>query len=541
MPYALLWLESLAVSLLLVALLAACVARLRSPGPSVTLFVLAVLAPLTVYGGLAGLVLYLAVGQSIAKSLFVPVAVLLGCYVVGVAAICVRGLRRRQAPIGRPAAAWPRGKLAVAFVAAAVVHAMTFWNLDLAARQRLGVLRTEAGALAMSVAPPRIPDRDNAAILYEQAFEQLGPSGGTFAGWDDAWERWLEPNAPPFEADDPNVQAFLKRHAPTLRLLRAAAGKPGCYFDLGYHNPSVSMILPAFDQSRRAEKLLALSARSRAAAGDLPGALQDVNALFVAGEHIGGGPLLIAVLVGIVIDAQACQTLAAVLPAGPLPAETLAAVNVEAGVSYRRLLERALRMEEAFRLSCFAAMDGRRGADDPIWGYAGFGEVAAPCYRVFMLNEDLASHYRLSGLYSNLASQPYHKSKGEWATIEKEICDGPIGLLTRILMPAISKASERAAEGDARRRVVRTALAAMRYRAQHGRLPEKLEDLVGKSLPIVPRDPFDGKPLRCKRTAGGLTIYSLGADGTDDGGTPLHGKQRKGDIAFDVPGAATSR
>ncbi len=63
------------------------------------------------------------------------------------------------------------------------------------------------------------------------------------------------------------------------------------------------------------------------------------------------------------------------------------------------------------------------------------------------------------------------------------------------------------------------ALAASRYRLAHGRLPDRIEDLVPEYLPAVPRDPFDGLPLRYRRTDEGAIIYSVGPDGVDNGGT----------------------
>ena len=37
-------------------------------------------------------------------------------------------------------------------------------------------------------------------------------------------------------------------------------------------------------------------------------------------------------------------------------------------------------------------------------------------------------------------------------------------------------------------------------------------------LATVPIDPIDGKPLRFRRLADGVVIYSVGQDGRDDGG-----------------------
>jgi hypothetical protein len=62
------------------------------------------------------------------------------------------------------------------------------------------------------------------------------------------------------------------------------------------------------------------------------------------------------------------------------------------------------------------------------------------------------------------------------------------------------------------------ALAAERFRLATGLWPESLDELVPKYLNEVPVDPFTGKPLRFKRLADGLVIYSVGTDGVDDGG-----------------------
>ena len=64
----------------------------------------------------------------------------------------------------------------------------------------------------------------------------------------------------------------------------------------------------------------------------------------------------------------------------------------------------------------------------------------------------------------------------------------------------------------------RAAVAIERYRLATGRLPDQLEGLVPKLLERVPSDPFDGQPLRYRRTDPGYILYSVGEDGHDDGG-----------------------
>ncbi len=534
MAYVLLWLESLAVSLLFVATLTACIARLTRPRARMILFVLAAIGPLLPYAASIVLTLFLLPRFAASCPWFWPMIALLICYLAG-----ALWIRRRALPRATPA--WPRGKLAIALAAAAALHLITFWNLDLTIRQRLAVVRAEAAALAVAVAPARPVDRDNAAVVYERAFERLEASWGDVEGWKDEWDEWLKANAEAFDANDPGLQAFLRRHEPTLRLLHAAAGKGGCYFDHDYASPRIDMICPEFQQFGRAAKLLALAARSKAARGDLSGGLRDVNTMFVLSEHGGNGPFLISVLVAINTDRMAAETLQGVLEARRGPAEGLADVHVEESLAYRRLFQRSLRMEEAFRLSAFASMGQGRASDPSGWDVVGLAPLDHTFYRVFMMRGDMAAHYRLSAKYRKLAAMPYHRARDDWENFQKELPVGPIAIVTNMLTPSLGIAAKRAAGADARRRVVRTALAALRYRARHGRLPEKLQDLVPELLTVVPLDPFTGKPLKWKRADGGAVVYSLGEDGDDDGGAPLDPEKWTGDISFRLPAQPQTR
>jgi ABC-type transport system involved in multi-copper enzyme maturation permease subunit len=67
-------------------------------------------------------------------------------------------------------------------------------------------------------------------------------------------------------------------------------------------------------------------------------------------------------------------------------------------------------------------------------------------------------------------------------------------------------------------RCLLTALAVERYHRRHGCWPASLSELVPAQLADVPADPCDGNPLRYRRLPDGVVVYSVGADGTDDGG-----------------------
>ena len=61
-------------------------------------------------------------------------------------------------------------------------------------------------------------------------------------------------------------------------------------------------------------------------------------------------------------------------------------------------------------------------------------------------------------------------------------------------------------------------VAAERYRLANGGWPRDLAALVPAYLKKVPTDPYDGKPVRYRRTADGVVVYCVGPDRTDNQG-----------------------
>jgi hypothetical protein len=77
----------------------------------------------------------------------------------------------------------------------------------------------------------------------------------------------------------------------------------------------------------------------------------------------------------------------------------------------------------------------------------------------------------------------------------------------------------RAAETEALRRLIVTALALKRFQQQHGTYPETLAALCPALLAAVPVDFMDGQPLRYRRGEDGrFLLYSVGLDCVDNGG-----------------------
>ena len=88
-------------------------------------------------------------------------------------------------------------------------------------------------------------------------------------------------------------------------------------------------------------------------------------------------------------------------------------------------------------------------------------------------------------------------------------------------------------EADARHRLAQVGLAMYRYRAQNGRFPQALEALAPAFIPVLPRDPYDGKPLKLKQTERGAVIYSVGPDVQDGDGSRFDRGHKTGDLTFE--------
>jgi hypothetical protein len=523
------WIENLAASLLFVATVAACAGRLRRRWLRIGVWSTVETAIALFYAAVAALAAVLQFHRPPLAYRFWPALALAILFLAGSLWLGIKGLRRDgDGTTPTRAGTWPRGRLAVALAVALALHLMTFWNLDLALRHQMAECRAEAAALALSVAPPRIADRDNAAIVYEQAFDGLP---NRLKSWDkispETYRHWAEPDQPGFDARDPQLRRFLQTHANAIALLVKAAGKPGCYFEHDYYWPRVGDYYPELDEFRESARLLVLDARTKAANGDVRGAMRDIDAILAVSQCLRDMPTVVCLLVSITIEGMAVETLQHVVMTERVSSQDLSALRLEDVPSLRRSLERTMREEEAFQLALFADMEHAR------YGPAMAGPLLS-VWRVLLLTDFMAGHREMSQQLRQTAAKPYYLAKPALNRLDNTIARASSPMFG-IMYPAMSGFFLGAARAEAYRQAAQLGLAAIRYRDRHGRLPARLDDLAPEFIGIVPTDPFDGRPMKMKRSNRGLIVYSVGPDQIDDGGAPFDQYKLTGDIAFEVP------
>jgi len=376
---------------------------------------------------------------------------------------------------------------------------------------------------------PEPPPGENAATLFERAFVEMAGNR------DIALENEL-PVAGPNKVRPPvefvpsawldRIRSLLARNQRALELLHEAVACGGCKFDIDF--PTAVVWRPAhLVPMRRAAWLLMLEAIERTERGEEEAAARSLWACLRVGRALGCEPLLLSWFYRADCDAFAVEQLerwVSRLRPSPRSLERLeAALQAEtdpAGLDRVFLVERCCFINVRKQLK--PRMLRRRTLADAL-GVKGkvvdrtLGKVRLPLgslatqkrHLIDILNDSLAA---LGAPYPRRLQQGVRAAEAHMASIPKRrvVCRGYASSVAWFFR----KRRRHVAGLEA----ARMALAALRHRAKHGGLPATLQDLVPDFVDSVPLDPFDGKPLRYRKTKDGFVIYAIGENAKDDGG-----------------------
>jgi len=103
-----------------------------------------------------------------------------------------------------------------------------------------------------------------------------------------------------------------------------------------------------------------------------------------------------------------------------------------------------------------------------------------------------------------------------------------------LLLPSLSTAGRQENRSVQQVRNVKIALGLAAFRADTGRYPSKLDELVPNYLAEVPRDLFADKPPIYRAVDQGYLLYSVGPDGEDDEGRSYYEDREQGFDRDDV-------
>ncbi len=435
----------------------------------------------------------------------------------------------------------PIGKgLLVLVIVLAVIHSIATFVLGRRLEAQIAAIKAKGEPVSMSdLGKPRVPDSQNAAVVYAKAFELIAsPAAQKDLS---TLGRFLSPR----EREDKPVsweeaEFAVARLRPVMLLIEQAASRPKCQFPVNWE-AGAAALCPHLAELKRLERFLLANAKLKARDGKMDEVVQSVDLAFKVGESVKDEPSLIAQIVRVAIIKKADHSLREALQYSDVE-------EIQAKQLHRTLMQidltpgfvKAMQGERAFGLwgfeyvgkhpKAFAKMMASgTGSGHLLWRLAG-----SYAWRPFLYADELL-YLNAMNKSVDLASQPYRErqSKG----LDQPVDFPKYAVISRIFFPVFARARARRDEGAAEVAGSRILLALHTYHHRFHSYPETLDELRAKLQWEIPADIFSGKDFVYKRQKKGFVLYSIGPDLKDDGGVPL-GSTRdpvaKGDIVWKV-------
>jgi hypothetical protein len=343
----------------------------------------------------------------------------------------------------------------------------------------------------------------------------------------DVLDEVLDPVRPCCRLDDQYlrlVRAEVERAGPALAEALQVTDTPQGRFPIEWRPAYFDTNLEKVQQSRSVAALLGHAALVRAHDGDFREALGCVRAGLCVARALGDEPCVLTYVVRVAHVHTALQSLESTLALGRPSVSDFAELAVVM----------ASEDEEAPAL-CLNALRGERAGAHKMFQAYEHGEVSlAELMRLVDMNpngagimgplvvttvrETHAAYLRHLTALIEAAKRPEADQPELFKEALRALDADPKAVFARRLVPAVDRVVTTQLRCQARLRCAQTGLAAERYRQNQGQWPDSLDALVPEYLSRIPVDPFDGQPVRLRRTPDGVAIYSVGPDRKDDGG-----------------------
>ncbi len=313
------------------------------------------------------------------------------------------------------------------------------------------------------------------------------------------------------------AEELLEQYENSLRQLHEAAERGGAARYPTNFNNGFESLFPPIAMFRSGAALLKLQAHVRAHRGDAHGAARSIRTMLMLADSLQQEPITISQLVRTALDGMATDLLRDVLPHVDFSDEDLKRLQDDVRArDYKGGMQNALLGQRVI---------GVQAIKDP----STFGDedmMVAPGLPLTR-NVDLA--FFLGHMRRLIAAmkKPWPQVRQAVSQVNEEFERATYGgsalsrwqhIMSEQLVLPDQTAINAAARGETYCGAADVALGVERFRREHGKLPQKLDELVPKFLPRIPIDPYDGKPLRYVLRKNEYTVYSVGEDGVDDGG-----------------------
>jgi hypothetical protein len=349
----------------------------------------------------------------------------------------------------------------------------------------------------------------NAAGVYMAAFGVFAPPlDGTntpqlgAAKWPDRGKPLPEPMAKA-------ISQCLTDNQQCLSLLHEAGGIQDCDYDWDWQAQATG-VLPRMADMRHCAQLLALGAVYYSHTGDPNAAVRCIEDGLRLADSLRREPAQISYLVRVACVGLALANLEQSLNVATLTDGQLAELDKALAATAGTLdLTQALITERCIMIEA---------CRDPLI-LADSSQAPGPRMLPGMTRTGITDILDYTDACIEACKLPPPQRLMRFREATKKVEDlSFMHVMIKSLAPALGRAAELDARVHAHLDLAGTALAIERYRLATSKVPERLEELVPQYLKEVPIDPFDGQPIRYRRTDPGYRLYSIGEDGQDNGG-----------------------
>jgi membrane protein YdbS with pleckstrin-like domain len=368
-----------------------------------------------------------------------------------------------------------------------------------------------------SILPVRIPESQNAYPLYEQASKTL-ESKGKLPEWFDhspANRAQVLPHI--FSAE---VSAFVAKNQDALIILNKALSMPDYWYEIKADKCFIESDMPRFMPYRQMARLLSYSAIAKSGTGNHAAALQDLAAIETISKHIKKYPILLSSMISIAIDWIRVSSLEYILATSSNLPSSAIKLPVKVHATSVEEIQNIFLFESLAGLQMFSKyganinfydnsyiMPDDTHFNDYLWKYI-LSPISSLAYSAFLYPLEIEAQLKTIPEISKQVTgyeELYHSTEKV-----NQIKASKGSILSIMSIISYDSYIDRMMSNDARKGLADLALAVTAYKAQKGRYPERIEELLPEYINRLPVDPYDNQPLKLKHIKGGLDLYSVG-------------------------------
>lgn len=413
---------------------------------------------------------------------------------------------------------------------------------SLCLNRELAKIRERGHPLSLGdLRPPAIPAGQNAADVYEKAFQAISLSAAEQV----QISSHPSQNQQARDVGQINLRKIFLRNQQAMELARSASRMLRCNFPVNWEaDDPAALNFPHFRKVRELGRLMTAHAVFQARNGNQEAALRDVVCVLRMAQHLSGEQTFIGFLVAASLESIGERGLADILAEGAITSEQ--AHRFEASIpnpDWESAFHKALLAERAWEITSFqillrpnmgliSTMSGGESSV-PRWLWLPIGLFWAPILKLDEIQTLRIWEYQINDpVFRQVPSPP-----GLAAEMDKRYQSIPQwAFFTRMLLPVFGRAAENRDYLYLRRAQREVALALAVEKTRTGNYPASLRELPPMMSRKLPLDLYSGHPFHYQRRKNWFLLYSVGPNRKDDGGQGPRGlpskDRRHDDIAW---------